>query len=129
MGIFGRPSGGSEPSGRIALRSSRNSGGVCAVADAPRPGEPKPTNFELVGYKIFGNDALVVEIVYPDCKNFEGRKILVYDSATKFDALLLKGAVDPHFFEHSYSPVARFEPTDRGRALAIAFAKVLGEEK
>ena len=122
MGIFGRPSGGSEPSGRIGFRASGGGGTAATVL----PGEPEPTNFELVSYRIFGVKTLVVEIVYPDCKNFEGHKILVYDDAEKFNALLKQGSVDPHFFEHSYSPIARFEPTERGRALAIAFAKTLG---
>jgi len=126
MGIFSRPSGGSEPSGRIAMRSSRSSGGgVCADI---RPGEPRPTNFKLVSYLAFGA-YVVVEIVYPDCKNFEGHKILVYDDAKKFAELFKTGSVDPHFFEHVYSPVARFEPTDRGRSMAIAFATAMSAAK
>jgi hypothetical protein len=82
---------------------------------------PDPRNFKILrtavrlGY-------LVVEVQYPDCVNYEGRKILVYKGLTGFE-IRTQTFLDPHFCESSKhpSPIARFEPTDRGWDMAIKF--------
>ena len=63
---------------------------------------------------------LVVEIFYPDCKNYEGRKILVY-SNTSLECLMSCETIDPHFCNQPgcLSPIARFEPTEFGWGLAL----------
>lgn len=58
---------------------------------------------------------LLVKIHYPDCKNYEGNKILLYKNCN-IDQLLRQKSIDPHFSENKefHSPIARFEPTDAG---------------
>ena len=87
---------------------------------------PDKKNFKILHiYQNRKNDACVVVIEYPDCTNYEGQKVLVYDDIDQFTSLLSKGEVDPHFDNYSYSPVARFMPTDEGIEMAIQFAKTL----
>lgn len=83
---------------------------------------PDPNNFRVKRYTTVG-DGLVVEVHYPNCTNYEGRKILVY-VGVKIGDLLRQGSIDPHFCECSayYSPVARFEPTENGWGLAMHIA-------
>lgn len=86
---------------------------------------PNPRNFKVVrSEQIF--ECLVVEVLYPDCTNYEGRKIMVYANTT-LDKMLKKNGnvLDPHFCENKdfVSPIARFEPTERGWKLARALAK------
>lgn len=86
---------------------------------------PDPANFKIVKHKKCGN-GLVIEIHYPDCTNFEGRKILVYEGI-ELDELIDQGSIDPHFCDNNryYSPIARFEPTPHGWHLAIHIANML----
>lgn len=91
----------------------------------PVPGDPVPERFYVVSLIQVGT-AAVVELRYPDCRNYEGRKVLVFDDYEKFVRLRKTGAIDPHFLEDVYSPVARFEPTERGRKLAGGVAIELG---
>lgn len=71
------------------------------------------------------NGSVVVMITYPDSNNYEGKKILVYDSYKKFQKLVKDQMIDPHFLKDSYSPIARFEPTEKGWELAIKLADFL----
>ena len=73
--------------------------------------------FDLTGWT-------VAEVKYPDAKNYEGRKILVYENLTARE-LRKVSVLDPHFCENSHhpSPIARFEPTPKGWKYAIAFAE------
>lgn len=89
---------------------------------------PNPREFRILRSEKIGS-GLVVEVFYPDCTNFEGRKILVYHEVT-LKELLAQGSIDPHFCENSqyHSPIARFEPTGDGWALAIQVAGILGEK-
>lgn len=100
--------------------------------DAPRPapiptGNPDPKNFVIMKESRFG-EALALEVRYPDCRNYEGRKIMVY-RAVSSDEILRRnqGTMDPHFSGNLFrmSPVARFEPTAEGWAMAVALAKFL----
>ena len=86
-------------------------------------GEPQPHNFSIIKSVRYNNNWCVVWLNYPDCKNFEGNKILVYESWEKFTALEKKGIIDPHFLEKNFSPFARFQPTEEGWKSAQQFAQ------
>jgi len=80
---------------------------------------PNPARFTILRTKQVGS-AVVAEVRYPDCTNYEGRKVLVFDN-TNEDALRKRTTLDPHFAE-SGGPVARLEPTERGWSLATEIA-------
>lgn len=84
---------------------------------------PNPSNYKIIDTLTVGN-FLIVEIVYPDCKNYEGKKILVYEGVT-WQQLRSQKLIDPHFSNKPgyFSPIARFEPTKRGFVLAERFAR------
>lgn len=88
------------------------------------PGNPDPANYKIIETLTIGK-MLIVEIQYPDCKNYEGKKILVYEGTTIFE-LKRQKYIDPHFSTNRqyHSPVARFEPTDKGWKMAESFAKM-----
>lgn len=79
--------------------------------DHLKPGEPDPTDWVILR-KARYNDLMIVEIQYPDCKNYEGKKILVMPR-DKYVKAKRTGVLDPHFTEDKYI-LARFEPTERG---------------
>lgn len=79
-------------------------------------GNPNPARFKIVSVESV-NNFLIVVIDYPDCNNFEGKKILVYLNVT--EAKIRKLAeIDPHFTSNDFSPIARFEPTVLGLKMA-----------
>lgn len=88
------------------------------------PGNPNPLNYEILRSQQVGKH-LVVEVKYPDCINYEGRKIMVYQNLT-ISGLVSQKEIDPHFTKSNKfrSPIARLEPTDHGWKLAIALAKM-----
>lgn len=88
----------------------------------PAMPNPDPKNFQVKRYAMVG-DGLVVEVHYPNCTNYEGRKVLVYAGVT-LGELLSQGSIDPHFCESTeyHSPIARFEPTENGWSLATHVA-------
>jgi hypothetical protein len=89
---------------------------------------PNPDNFEIMGIEEFGKN-LVVLIQYPDCTNYEGKKLMIYRNITKQE-ILDATKLDPHFCDHcKLSPFARFEPTKFGLAAARKLAKQLNKEK
>ena len=79
---------------------------------------PNPGNFKIIRAKEI-NNFLICEICYPNCINYEGRKILVYEGLKTSDFLKMK-KIDPHFYPDS-KLVARFEPTTRGWKMAEFF--------
>lgn len=87
-------------------------------------GNPNPLNYEII--KTFERQTgrrtnyLLVDIKYPDCTNYEGRKILLYENVSLCQ-LKLQKQIDPHFFESMdyFSPIARFEPTKEGWEMGI----------
>ena len=83
---------------------------------------PDPSNFKIRKHKQYGKYLLVI-IKYPDCKNYEGNKILLYKNA-EIDDLKNQGSIDPHFSNNReyHTPVARFEPTDNGWLMAETLA-------
>ena len=80
--------------------------------------DPKATNYKIIRYEEYFGD-LLIEIKYLDCTNYEGRKILYYKDCT-MDELEKQALIDPHFSENKEfkSPVARFEPTNKGLVMA-----------
>lgn len=88
----------------------------------PKDRNPNPKNYTIKRLATRGS-YLIAEIVYPDCTNFEGRKILVFAGITS-KRLRRSGFIDPHFCDRRHiSPVARFEPTVRGWELAELMCK------
>ena len=99
----------------------------CRTGDTvyvPAPNNPDPKNFRISHHKVVGQ-FLLVEVVYPNCTTFEGRKILVYKDVP-FSTLQSQTEIDPHFCEDTnhISPVSRFRPGIEGWAHATLFAKV-----
>lgn len=80
---------------------------------------PNPLEFKI-NEAVEENGYLVADITYPNCSNFEGRKIILFDNVSK-EWLYSLSELDPHFEENGYI-VARFEPTKRGIQLAIKAA-------
>ncbi len=91
----------------------------------PNPFNPDPSNFlvESIEHKGMGNH-IVVQVRYPNCKNYEGRKILVFNWMT-LGQLTNLDILDPHFSSEKpeLSPIARFIPTELGWKMAVEFAK------
>jgi hypothetical protein len=92
---------------------------------------PDPSKWELINLEVFDNYFLL-KVRYPDCTNYEGVKIMVYernDGLNHIQSILRinEGALDPHFGVNPdfISPIARFEPTDRGWEMGIRFCKVM----
>ena len=79
---------------------------------------PDPSNFKIIKY-LQEINYLIIEVQYPDCTNYEGRKILIYKNCT-VNKLLKQKTIDPHFSENTdfHSPIARFEPTKKGWEMA-----------
>lgn len=88
----------------------------------PPTGNPNPANYQIVKAEEHGQ-YLIVMIQYPDCTNYEGKKILLFKGVTLIQ-LVNQKLIDPHFFEDKKykSPVGRFVPTDEGWAMAVAVA-------
>lgn len=90
-------------------------------------GNPQPHNWKLVREERVGS-ATVLEVIYPDCRNYEGRKIMVYEASGLAEIMKKnEGKLDPHFLNDSrvLSPVARFEPNSQGWSHALRFARTL----
>jgi len=91
-------------------------------------GNPDPKNWKIIRSEEIGTH-LIVMMQYPDCTNYEGKKILLYENTTLI-GLLGQKLIDPHFFPNSNdfkykSPIARFEPTDRGWEMARKLVRLL----
>ncbi len=82
---------------------------------------PDPRNF-IINKLERVNEFTILEVTYPNCVNFEGRKILVLKGMTKEQIKNLK-TLDPHFGTGSNTLpiVARFRPTTEGWKYALAF--------
>ena len=78
------------------------------------PPNPNPHNFKIIVICVLG-EYTMLEVEYPDCKNYEGKKLLVYKGVSLSDIQNAK-ILDPHFCDNPdcMSPIARFEPTERG---------------
>ncbi|MOA20407.1 hypothetical protein D3C78_1408490 [compost metagenome] len=85
--------------------------------------EPKADFFRInQTYEINGN--LVAIITYPNCTNFEGKKILVFRNMSDID-LRSNRLIDPHFSNKGLSPFARFVPSKEGLNAAKELCKFI----
>jgi hypothetical protein len=79
----------------------------------PAP-NPDPSRWKLLHGSRFPN-ATILMVQYLDCTNYEGKKILVFDTNTFFRNRTLEGIqkepLDPHFNEKDSSLIARFNPS------------------
>jgi hypothetical protein len=84
---------------------------------APRPPEPDPARWEILETRDL-NGWCIVLAHYPGCTTYEGRKLLVY--SYRSSEVRAQTLLDPHFLQKpgQLSPIARFEPTERGWQLA-----------
>ncbi len=89
---------------------------------------PNPKVFVIENTEQVGK-YVVAKICYPNCKNYEGRKILVFENIKEEKIYSLK-VIDPHFCDGDHiSPMARFEPTEKGWKHAITFCKSIQKTK
>ena len=88
---------------------------------------PDPYNYTIKMQVQIGK-YLIVYIIYPDCTNYEGKKILVYKDI-KFEDLQKQMKIDPHFSDNKryYSPIARFKPDKEGIDMTIRFCKLFSK--
>lgn len=96
----------------------------CDVKSPLLPGDPNPSKF-IIQRACARGDFVVAEVVWPDAKNFEGRKIALYRATlTELAAATL---LDPHFSEQQgpLVPIARFEPTEAGWAMALKLVEII----
>jgi len=114
----------------LSLFSKDGYGDSYPVADYTQidPPNPNPNNWIILSHQKI-NQFLVVKIKYPDCDNYEGEKILVYENIT-LAKLRKQVKIDPHFSENKEykSPIARFVPTDRGWDMAVTFCEALSND-
>jgi hypothetical protein len=82
---------------------------------------PDPSKFNIITW-VPVDKYLVVCIEYPNCENYEGKKVLVYEDLT-IEQLRRFNTIDPHFSESTKfkSPIARFIPTTTGMDMAVKF--------
>lgn len=93
----------------------------------PASGNPNPSDWRVVREQQAGS-ACVLEITYPGCRNYEGRKIMVFRASGLAEIMRQNhGKLDPHFSNNRayLSPVARFEPTSDGWNMALECARRL----
>lgn len=90
---------------------------------------PDPTNYKIVKH-IYINNILLVMINYLDCTNYEGNKILLFENCT-IEQLIAQKYIDPHFCDNDefLSPIARYEPTERGWLMAMHSAIGFSQKK
>lgn len=70
-------------------------------------GNPNPFKYKITK-KYEGVYYTLLFIVYPDCTNFKGEKILIYKNE---DLKRIKdNSMDPHFLEDKPSPILRIHP-------------------
>lgn len=125
MGVFRPFSGGDIP------QSSNNT-------STYNNGQPNPWKYNIVYSEQIGH-FLILFVHYPDCTNYEGKKILVYKDVTLEQLHKNQDSLDPHFFQKLknpgypdgkyHSPVARFVPTIEGKNMAYDFCNNQNNKK
>lgn len=88
---------------------------------------PDPNHFKIVKAELMGR-YILAWINYPNCKNFEGDKILVFKDLSIKKLQELK-TLDPHFTKSPKSPIARFKPTPQMWEVASHFITYLNTYK
>ena len=87
--------------------------------------DPDPEKFKIKDIMQEGN-FVIAEILYPNCTNYEGIKIIVFNNATVKEIKELS-IIDPHFLENN-KVFARFKPTIGGINAAFILCKQLNKE-
>ncbi len=127
------PRGISPSTGRPTAASVRTetrrgiSPGSTPTPAAQVDGNPQPYRWTLVREERVGSHC-ILEVKYTDCRNYEGRKIMVYRASGLSEIVQKnKGSLDPHFLDdrNYLSPIARFEPNMSGWNNALRFARTL----
>jgi hypothetical protein len=92
---------------------------------AVQDSNPDPSNFKIIDERMVGK-YLVLLVSYPNCKNFEGKKLMVYENFTSSKELIKfnSGKLDPHFANRKGSPIARFAPASESLILIERMAGV-----
>lgn len=100
---------------------------LIATFKADSDKNPDPSNFKIIKRHLIGN-SMVLFVNYPNCKNHEGNKIMVYLDVDFID-LINQRTLDPHFSDNKdlIAPFARFEPTDKGWDAACDFLKAISK--
>lgn len=99
---------------RVQLNRQEASLGVSSrqIAESVLAPQPDPRHFRIERFETIGR-GLIVLVTYPDCRNYEGRKILVFKDLTEH-ALFAAEVLDPHFIDVAPPgmpvPIARFHP-------------------
>lgn len=83
---------------------------------------PNPSRFKIE--KLIELENTYVEINYPDAKNYEGNKVLVFKGQIAKE-ILSRSEIDPHFEEDGLPLLARLRPDFEGKWLGMAIAKGL----
>lgn len=103
----------------LGMRSSIRKNGLNYEQSKISKFDPNPTNFIIKDYKE-KNGNLVILVHYPNCINYEGKKILFFKNTT-WNVVKILTELDPHFTEEStIKPFARFEPTFEGWLCAVS---------
>jgi hypothetical protein len=80
---------------------------------------PNSANYKIERAEVYNNNT-VVQVRYPDCPDFNGKKILVF-RGYQMVVLMNTNRLDPQFSLTS-NLIAQFLPTDDGWAMAVSFA-------
>ena len=102
-------------------RSSFSSYDLPETKNVNKLPNPDPNNYKILRSLTFNNWVLL-EVKYPDCTNYEGRKLLLFRNTT-LDKIMSQKSLDPHFSNNVkfISPFARFEPSNDGWIFAAKF--------
>lgn len=81
----------------------------------PVGGNPNPHRFTIKDSYSIDELYCALKVVYPDCSNYEGNKVLVFKGYT-LESIKSMKYLDPHFSSDKTTPTpfARFEPTAEG---------------
>lgn len=130
MGAF-KPFSSSKYDREIVYRFDNFKGKKKKIKPVVNNCNPDPSNYKIIDKTTIGN-YLILLINYPDAKNYEGNKVLLFENVT-LSQLEKQGSIDPHFAENKkfFSPIARFEPTQKGwdNACFLATVNTEGWEK
>lgn len=89
------------------------------IADA-KAINPDVTRWHILKIETVNNH-LILEVLYPNCTNFEGRKLMMFAHGVTLDMIVVQRTLDPHFAKAvapPYFPVARFSPDANGWVMA-----------